>query len=396
MLRGGFFFFLGIIVFSQALKAYTIEDIRRWTRSPKATTVDGFLSILPARLRASYTLIHFSRSIQGAEFKSPRVILYDPLDARLMMSFTDSDQRGSEGVESILFNSITHQFEFSVVRFEEGKKPTLDTQPMTCNGCHASRPVWDDSNLLPGFYGSLKDEAFAHHFNPQAPLSDLVSATESENLENFLVGASKRDRYRNLLPLKNPAPTVTLGKHLQKLNYSRIAQALMLEPDLLPQILSDLMLCQENPNEELELKDLADLIFTSKAYRENARYTFSYLPSPFDRDRSADRQEFVSARVPLRISSDMAMARLRKTHAKTYHSLSLQDWSMELFRTHYSFENGAGGVLDLLPFLEMMNHRTIAKLRPYWPTPSAIMKSGNKATEKACKILRAEIKPLGP
>jgi protein SCO1/2 len=167
-----------------------------------AAGVDELIAALPFTLRSRYTLVFDSRSLQGATFRDPRVILYGP-DAHLVVTFNgDSSQRGFQTVETMEFEPETREFRFRELQFpQHGSGSTAvsvsEVNPERCARCHGTpaRPLWDTHPLWPGAYGE--------HYGGG------LSAAESAGLTSFLAQQPQHPRYRNLLNIKRFAEPAT-------------------------------------------------------------------------------------------------------------------------------------------------------------------------------------------
>ena len=155
-------------------------------------SIDGLLPELPAALRYRYALMFASRSLQGASFKNPRVILYGP-DARFIITFNgDPSHRGFHVLETMEFDEATQRFRFREIEFPASP---ADSSPVTfseanpdrCQHCHGNpaRPVWDTHPLWRGAYGERYGAG--------------LSSTERTGLKSFLATQASDARYRNLL-----------------------------------------------------------------------------------------------------------------------------------------------------------------------------------------------------
>jgi hypothetical protein len=181
---------------------FDFEALRSLLQRGNGASVDELIASLPFTLRSRYALVFDSRSLQGATFKDPRVILYGP-DARLVVTFNgDSSQRGFQTVETMEFQPETQEFRFRELQFPErgsGSAAVVvsEVNPERCARCHGipARPIWDTHPLWPGAYGE--------HYGGG------ISAAESAGLASFLAQQPQNPRYRNLLNIKRFAEQAT-------------------------------------------------------------------------------------------------------------------------------------------------------------------------------------------
>ena len=161
-------------------------------------SVDELIAALPFTLRSRYALVFESRSLQGATFRDPRVILYGP-DARLVVTFNgDPSQRGFQTVETMEWRPETREFRFRELQFSGSAAVVVsEVNPERCTSCHGTpaRPIWDTHPLWPGAYGE--------HYGRG------LSASESAGLASFLAQQPTHLRYRNLLNIKRFAERAT-------------------------------------------------------------------------------------------------------------------------------------------------------------------------------------------
>ena len=155
-------------------------------------SIEDLLPALPESLRLHYALVFASRSLQGASFESPRVILFGP-DARFVVAFGgDPNQRGYNVLETMEFNDRSGQFllrEFEFQSHASGAAPVLisEPNPSRCQRCHGTpaRPVWDSHPLWPGVYGERYNAS--------------LSIEEQVGIRQFLARQGADARYRHLL-----------------------------------------------------------------------------------------------------------------------------------------------------------------------------------------------------
>ncbi len=153
------------------------------------TTVDDLVKALPEPLRAQYTLVFHSRSLQGANYANPRVVLFG-YDATLVVTFNgDPAEGGYDSVETVEFDAATDSFRFREIQFNgTGTPPTVsDVNPHRCGLCHGSpaRPIWDTPPSWPGVYG----ERYLRG----------LSSEEAKGIREFLAIQPTHPRFRSLI-----------------------------------------------------------------------------------------------------------------------------------------------------------------------------------------------------
>jgi hypothetical protein len=80
------------------------EALRHTIDSNNVRSVDALLPLLSPVLRSRYALVFDSRSVQGASYSDPRVLLFGG-DAHFIVSFNgDARQRGSDSIETMEFS----------------------------------------------------------------------------------------------------------------------------------------------------------------------------------------------------------------------------------------------------------------------------------------------------
>lgn len=123
----------------------------------KITSPDDLVRLLPVPLRTYYTLVFQSRSLQGASYANPRVILFGN-DATLVVTFNgDATERGYDAIETMDFDAVTSTFRFREIQFNGAAAPPTvsEVNPPLCTACHGTpaRPIWDTPPSWPGAYG---------------------------------------------------------------------------------------------------------------------------------------------------------------------------------------------------------------------------------------------------
>lgn len=165
-------------------------------------SAEDLLARLPETFRSRYVLVFNSRSLQGASFENPRVILFSA-DARLVLTFNGApSQRGYAAIETMEFDPAASQFvlrelAFSATAAGRSEMQVSQPNPSKCLVCHGNpaRPLWDSFPSWPGVYGE----------NYQAPLS----REEREGLDAFSTHQAQDPRYRYLADFRRYAAPET-------------------------------------------------------------------------------------------------------------------------------------------------------------------------------------------
>jgi hypothetical protein len=170
-------------------RALGLSSLRALISERAITSVDGLLEALPEPLRAEYTLVFHSRSLQDASYANPRVLLFGD-DATLVVTFNgDPAARGFDAVETMEFDTSTESFRFQEIKFNGASAPPTfsDINPPRCSICHGSpaRPVWDTPPSWPGVYG----ERYLRG----------LSAEEEKGIKEFLAIQPTHLRYKLLV-----------------------------------------------------------------------------------------------------------------------------------------------------------------------------------------------------
>jgi hypothetical protein len=172
------------------------------------TTIEGLLPLLPDEYRERYTLIHSSRSLQGASPEFPRVIAFGR-SAELTLAFNgDPDDVGHEFLETAEFDRTTRRFVYREIHFGGGRPQASAANPPLCLGCHRAdpRPNWDGYLLWPGAFGAEDDRMFYKTGETDPSLYPADKALLRRYLTNAGTG-----RYKHLVEFKGysqaPEPT---------------------------------------------------------------------------------------------------------------------------------------------------------------------------------------------
>jgi mono/diheme cytochrome c family protein len=184
---------IAAFVLAHPLAAAALEfaSLQRLIEQRDVRSVEALMPVLPAGLRSRYALMFRSRSLHGASFDNPRVILYGD-DARLVLTFNgDPRLPGFDVVETMEFDPESKAFTFREIEFAAaagapGRPRISEPNPQPCRKCHGDppRPVWDTHPLWPGAYGERY----------RAPLAPM----EAAGLKRFLQAQPTHPRYRYL------------------------------------------------------------------------------------------------------------------------------------------------------------------------------------------------------
>ena len=178
--------------------AFNLSDLKSIVDANKAYTVDQLLPLLPQQMRANPLLVYDSRALRldRVNMKTPRIILFNE-DASLIMAITKHPgdaliAAGEDSLEVIQLNEQTKKFEMLDLVFNGQESPfdrALEKNPKLCLTCHGAnpRPVFNDYNAWPGFYGSFSTRGYAVKGTP-----------EFSGLEMLLANVSNMPRYKDL------------------------------------------------------------------------------------------------------------------------------------------------------------------------------------------------------
>ena len=128
----------------------------------KTLTIAELLQALPQYYRESFALMHSSRSLQGSNPLSPRVLLFGE-DGRLIITFNgDARQPGYNHLElaAVYDDAIHfHRLEFPAGDSGIGRVELSTANPPQCMTCHGPVPhfIWADYATWPGAYGARDD-----------------------------------------------------------------------------------------------------------------------------------------------------------------------------------------------------------------------------------------------
>ena len=154
---------------SYSSQAFNYEDLVSLIQDRHLTQMEDVLPLLPAEMRANYTLMYHSRSLQSSSFEDPRAILFGK-DASLVCTFNGGKgQSGFDALECMQFRRAIASFDFRQIQF-----PTTENQlkavvfsasgksgdgRVSCSACHTAdnRPNWLVYANWQGSYGANDD-----------------------------------------------------------------------------------------------------------------------------------------------------------------------------------------------------------------------------------------------
>lgn len=178
--------------------AFNLNDLKTLVEANKAYTVDQVIPLLPEHMRKNPLLVYDSHALRldRVSLETPRIILFNE-DASLIMAITkypgqETIAAGEDSIEVIELSSQTHKFEMKDLVFDGTQSPfarSIETNPALCLTCHGAnpRPVFNDYNSWPGFFGSFSTRGYA-----------IKGTTEYAALQKFMNGLPQLPRYRDL------------------------------------------------------------------------------------------------------------------------------------------------------------------------------------------------------
>jgi hypothetical protein len=215
-------------------------------------TLEQALDLVPQEFYINYVLMYRSRSLQDANPRYPRAIVFGR-SAKFIMAFNGHErQKGYNNLEIVQFREKSFRWEFREITFESGKAPHFsEANPKKCLECHQSpsrtnvdpRPNWEPYNFWPGAYASVDDKiqpvlkadyekytsgqssslyGTLAKFLPQDLFLLDEQAQEQENLEKFETRIKpSHERYKHLGAFNTRSP-LSLTKSTVILNMRRV------------------------------------------------------------------------------------------------------------------------------------------------------------------------------
>lgn len=190
------------------------EWLKALVRSSGATSVDEFLPHLPKNLRASYTLMKASGSLQQSSPMNPRAIVFAH-DGSLILTFNgDKKQNGYQSLEVLEFSEADKEHRLFEVDFSRtGDARFSEPNPARCMNCHASwpkpkgavKPIWAPYSHWLGAYGE-RDDHFVDVFSRRGggDIGGVAERTEYDfrqwnEYQRFLKASENHPRYKYLI-----------------------------------------------------------------------------------------------------------------------------------------------------------------------------------------------------
>lgn len=143
------------------------ESFVEGIKASGAQSLEQALNLVPQEFYANYVLMYRSRSLQDANPRYPRAIVFGR-SAKFIMAFNGHErQKGYNNLEIVQFREKTFRWEFREITFENGLAPRFsEANPKKCLECHQSpsrtnvdpRPNWEPYNFWPGAYASVDDK----------------------------------------------------------------------------------------------------------------------------------------------------------------------------------------------------------------------------------------------
>lgn len=205
---------LFLINSAHAVGPFTIKNVENILNARNYTKIEDVLRTFPAEQRSSYTLVHSTNSLQGADAKNPRVIMYGP-DATFIVAFNGNpNYSGYDKLEMIQFDRPTAKFRFFDTYRDSNNAIKVQEQTTNCTTCHETdlRPNWQPYAEWPGTYGSIDDALQAR----ESPKDEIT------NLKEFLKTAESHPRYSVLVDLVDgyKLPGTMRTKQLHNTNFT--------------------------------------------------------------------------------------------------------------------------------------------------------------------------------
>lgn len=164
--------------------ATTIEQVESFVKGRQLKSVEEFLEALDDDQKDHYVMMYDSKSLQGASFQKPRVIMFSKTGEILFSFNGDTTQKNGNKIEMILFDENTSKFRAHEIEFT-GTSAIVRKDPAICMSCHGTdiRPNWNNYNQWEGAYGSNDAR---------------LSEREYQELEVFKRSHQDHPRYRHL------------------------------------------------------------------------------------------------------------------------------------------------------------------------------------------------------
>lgn len=173
----------------------SFSDLKSLIAQKKVTRIDDLIPLFPEEIRRNPLMVYDSHALNTylVTPETPRVILFNK-DASLIVAFTKNPGEkdiadGKDSIE-IIHQNKNGQFEIGEMTFNGKETPALKLSGSEkCLRCHGTspRPIFQDYNGWPGFYGSFGTKGVA-----------VKGTTEFQLLKNFLTHRKSLARYKDL------------------------------------------------------------------------------------------------------------------------------------------------------------------------------------------------------
>jgi len=167
-------------------KDISFEDVEQIVNSQHPADVSQLLSALLPEFMSSYTLVHDSRSIQGASLVNPRAIVYGRTASFILAFNGDPSQAGYRRLEMMQYRDGSNHYELREITFDRRGARISGKNPARCIACHGNvpHPIWQSYSDWPGVFGSADDHS---QYND-----------EEIPFRNFMSEEAKHPRYKYL------------------------------------------------------------------------------------------------------------------------------------------------------------------------------------------------------
>jgi hypothetical protein len=339
------------MAFAQA-KITTFSKIEEITQTQKITKLDDLVPELKGA--NALALRYSSRSLQGANFEYPRVLLL--LSQNLLVALNgDPRERGYHELEVMQFLPRTAKFEFHRISFSADgvQAPVIERNPAICLTCHRpdARPNWETGyGKWPGIYSQ-------HLFLPP----DVAAA----DAEKFGSVRWNSPRYESLYPYywgrgDDFDSTDLMGKVLTDLNNQRIARIVKEDKKInkfryaiayaLWCATSGFLNSEAGVQKELQSMERILESVIPISYRKNAQSTYrQIIDSTFIRNGEYSTRNLKDLYSSVGLKLDSSTFGWGSTHTSTTRMRfiveelakgSMKDWSTALSGGDYDFNDG--------------------------------------------------------
>ncbi len=193
------YYFLQLLFLLTPLAAsagnFNSTDLEQLIHSNKVSYLDRLIPLLPQKILMNPLMIYDSHANSSiVDPLNPRVVLFNE-DASLIMAFTKNPglseiYAGNDRLEILEFSEATKKFVAKEMIFN-GRMPPANAiinRPL-CLRCHGTdpRPIFNDYNAWPGFYGSFGTKGYA-----------VRDTKEFNFLKDFLNERQSKARYLSL------------------------------------------------------------------------------------------------------------------------------------------------------------------------------------------------------